>query len=99
MMKQLRIIGGLIFLLAGSKAYTQQMLTVEEAVAAAIENNYDIQLLKNDSALAALNNNYAYAALLPRLNASSAIVFNNNKTKQRLADGSERKQGGISPTT
>jgi outer membrane protein TolC len=95
MMKQLRIIGGLLLLLIGEGARSQQMLTVEEAVAAAIQNNYDIQLLRNDSALAALNNSYAYAALLPRLNASTAMVFNNNNTRQRLADGSERKQGGI----
>jgi outer membrane protein TolC len=95
MMKQLRIIGGLLLLLIGEGARSQQMLTVEEAVAAAIQNNYDIQLLRNDSALAALNNSYAYAALLPRLNANAAMIFNNNNTRQRLADGSERKQGGI----
>jgi outer membrane protein TolC len=94
-MKQLRITGAFIFLLMGSKAYAQPMLTVEEAVAAAIQNNYDIQLLRNDSTLAALNNSYAYAALLPRLNGTAAMIFNNNNTRQRLADGSERKQGGI----
>ena len=82
-------------LLAGFAAHSQQKLTVEEAVAAAIENNYDIQLLRNDSGVAALNNSYAYAALLPRLNATTGLIFNNNNTRQRLADGSERKQGGI----
>ena len=71
------------------------MLTVEQAVAAAIENNYDIQLLRNDSALAALNNSYAYAAILPRLNAGTGIIFNNNNIRQKLVDGSERKQGGL----
>ena len=73
----------------------QQMLTVEEAVAAAMNNNYDIALLRNDSTLAALNNSYAYAAFLPRLNATTGLIFNNNNTKQRLADGTERKQGGL----
>ncbi len=95
MRKKISLIASLVCLLCLSKVSAQQMLTVEQAVAAAIDNNYDIQLLRNDSALAALNNNYAYAALLPRLNASSAIIFNNNNTRQRLADGSERKQGGI----
>lgn len=32
---------------------------------------------------------------LPRFNASSAVLFNNNNQKQKLADGSERKQNGI----
>lgn len=95
MRKKISLITSLVCLLVSTRVTAQQMLTVEQAVAAAIENNYDIRLLKNDSMLAALNNSYAYAALLPRLNASSAIVFNNNNTRQRLADGSERKQGGI----
>ncbi len=86
---------GLALILLSSGLYAQQMLTVEQAVAAAIQNNYDIQLLRNDSALAALNNSYAYAALLPRLNGTAAMLFNNNNTRQQLADGSERKQGGI----
>ena len=95
MMKQLRIFGILFFLFIAINARSQQLLTVEQAVAAAIENNYDIQLLRNDSALAALNNSYAYAALLPRLNANTGIIFNNNNTRQKLADGTQRKQGGI----
>lgn len=94
-MNQFKNIACLLVMLAGFNAYSQQKLTVEEAVAAAIENNYDIQLLRNDSVLAALNNSYAYAALLPRINATTGLVFNNNNTRQRLADGSERKQGGI----
>ncbi len=95
MMKEFKKITCLFLLLAGFTAHSQQKLTVEEAVAAAIENNYDIQLLRNDSVVAALNNSYANAALLPRLNATTGLIFNNNNTRQRLADGSERKQGGI----
>ena len=73
----------------------QQMLSVGEAVAVAMQNNYEIRLLKNDSSVFALNNSYAYTAFLPRLNASSAVLFNNNNLKQKLADGTERKQNGI----
>ena len=84
------------FFLAGYTGYAQlRMLTIEEAVAAALKNNFDILLLKNDSAVYALNNSYAKAAFLPRFNASSAVLFNNNNLKQKLADGSERKQDGI----
>ena len=94
-MKQFRRIGYLSILLGSLNANGQQMLTVEEAVAAAMKNNFDIALLKNDSTLAALNKSYAYAAFLPRLNAGTGLVFNNNKTKQLLADGTERKQAGL----
>ena len=87
----------ILFLITGlhNKADAQQLLTVEEAVAAALKNNYDIQLLRNDSAVYALNNSYATAAFLPRLNASSAVLFNRNNTKQKLADGSERGQNNL----
>ncbi len=76
-------------------ASSQSLLTVEEAVATAIKNNYDIQLLKNDAALAALNKSYANAAFYPRVNGNLATVFNNNDTRQKLADGSERGASGI----
>ncbi|RYY72226.1 MAG: TolC family protein [Chitinophagaceae bacterium] len=87
------IIGSLFFCV--NNANSQQLLTVEEAVAAALQNNYDIRLIRNDSVLAALNNSYAYAAFLPRLNAQAGYVFNNNNIKQKLADGSERDRKGV----
>jgi len=82
------------FLLCSS-VRSQEMLTVEQAVAAALQNNYDIKLIRNDSVLAALNNSYAYAAFLPRLNAQAGLVYNNNNIKQKLADGSERDRKGV----
>lgn len=76
-------------------ARSQQLLTVEQAVAAALQNNYDIRLIRNDSVLAALNNSYAYAAFLPTLNAQGTKLFNNNNIRQKLADGSERNRNGV----
>jgi outer membrane protein TolC len=73
----------------------QKMLTVEEAVAAALENNYDILLRKNDSAVYALNNQYARGLFYPRFNASNTFVINHNNQKQRLPDGTERGASGI----
>lgn len=73
----------------------QKILTEQEAVAAALKNNYDILLLKNDSTAFAIDNSYAKAAFLPRVNATTGIVFNNNNQKQKLADGSIKQRGGI----
>jgi hypothetical protein len=39
------------FLLAAPRLYAQRMLTLEEAIATALQNNYDIQLSRNDSAV------------------------------------------------
>lgn len=75
--------------------FAQNKLTVEQAIIATIENNYDIQLLRNDSSSYALDKSYARAAFLPRLNATTGLVYNNNNQKQLLADGSKRESNAI----
>jgi outer membrane protein len=86
----------LIIAIAGGKAVAQQdSLTVEQAVAYALRNNYDIQLSKQDSALAALNYLYRNAAFYPRLNGNGTYLTNVNNQRQTLADGSEKERSGI----
>lgn len=90
---------GFIFFIIISIAITpsftnaQKLLSVEEAIAAALNNNYDIQLLKNDSTAFAIDNAYAKYAFYPKVNGTTGIIFNNTNQKQKLADGSERKGG------
>jgi outer membrane protein len=67
-----------------------RLLTLDEAIATSLQNNYDIQLSRNDSSLAALNNSYSTFALLPRLNAGGAYIHNNNNQRQELASGAKR---------
>ena len=76
----------------------QDTLTLETAVATALRNNYEILLSKNDSAIAAINYEYRNAAFYPRLNASGTVLFNRNKTNQKLADGTQRNSSGIRTT-
>ena len=95
-MTRLRIIAPVLFVcLFSFTASAQNKLTVEQAISAALENNFDIQLLRNDSSSYALDNSYARAAFLPRLNATTGLVYNNNNQKQRLADGSKRESKGV----
>lgn len=93
MMKPILIAIGLA--LGISASAQQDSLTVEQAVALALRNNYDILLSRNDSAIAAINYSYRNAAFLPRLNASGSYLFNNNAQNQRLADGTEKERTGI----
>ncbi len=79
-----------IFLL-GFSAQAQELLSLEDAVKIALENNYDIKIAKNNSKIDATNNNLANAGMLPSLNAN---FTNNNSqldTKQTQADGTERE--------
>jgi outer membrane protein len=82
----------LFLLVAGivSTSGAQRILTLEEAIATALANNYDIRLSRNDSAVYALDYSYRNAVFLPRLNGTVNTVWNVNSQKQTLANGTER---------
>lgn len=96
---RLRIIAVLTGVCVSGWAQAQRPLSLEEAVATSLQNNYDIQLSRNDSALAALDYSFANYAFYPRLNASGGINFNNNNQKQTLADGTKRDRNDIKSNT
>ncbi|MDP9230868.1 MAG: TolC family protein [Bacteroidota bacterium] len=83
----------LVFITSFVKA--QKTLTPEEAIATALQNNYDILLSKNDSAVAALNYSFRNAVFLPRLNGTLVTNWSNIDQKQKFADGTTRQQKNI----
>ncbi len=85
----------IVLLVTGFNSPAQRMLSLQEAIATALQNNYDIQLSKNDSLVAALDYSYRNAVFLPVLNANASTTWNNNNQRQTLADGSKRQQNGI----
>src|ERR1051325_7168639 len=76
-----------------------RILSPDEAIATALANNYDIQLSRNDSAVAALNYSFRNAGFLPRLNGNIAGTYNNNNQKQKFSDGTERHLNDIKSNT
>lgn len=70
-------------------------LNLNEAISISLQNNYDIQLVRNTGLLAALENSYANYALLPRISASGGVLNNNTNSKQVLADGTKREVDNI----
>ncbi|MDX1937675.1 MAG: TolC family protein [Flavihumibacter sp.] len=94
-MKYKFLVTGLLFCCLGSDLAAQKLLTLEEAIATALKNNYDIQLLRNDSASFALDNKYANAAFYPQVNGSVNKVWNNNDQLQRFTDGTKRERDGV----
>src|SRR3981081_1473062 len=83
----------IVFICFSAKA--QRILTLEEAIATTLQNNYDIRLSRNDSLVAALNFSYAYAAFLPRLNGNAGLTWNINDQSQKFADGTDRQRNGV----
>lgn len=74
-----------------SPAHSQRMLTLEEAIATALQNNYDIQLSRNDSSVAALDYSYRNAVFIPRLNGSVGNTWNRTNQKQEFTNGTKRE--------
>lgn len=70
-------------------------MTLEEALALALQYNYDILLSKNDSSVAALDYSYRNAVFLPRLNATMGTVWTENAQKQKFTSGTD-KTGNVS---
>lgn len=79
-----------ISLLVTLQGKAQQLLTLEDAIAAALLNNYDIRMSRNDSASFALDNSYSWAAFIPRLNGTAGMTWNTNN--QRLTF--QKRSGG-----
>ena len=78
-------------------ATAQDSLTLEQAVMAALKNNYDILLTRNDSASYALDYSYSWAAFLPQLNGTAGTTWNTNN--QQLKFTKRGAGGGDSSVT
>ena len=79
------------FSVAVIAAHAQKTLSLEEAIATALQNNFDIRLSKNDSAVAALNYSYRNSVFLPRINGTIGEVWNRNNQKQEFTTGVKRE--------
>ena len=77
----------------GAVAQTRP-LTLNEAIATSLTNNYDIQLTRNDSLLVALDYAYANYSLLPRLSANGGILKNNGNRNDVTGAG-EKREGKV----
>lgn len=84
--KMKRIVFGLALLISGYAAAQTRPLNLNEAIAISLQNNYDIQLSRNDSMLAALDYAYANYALLPRLSATGGVNFTRSNQRQVFKD-------------
>jgi outer membrane protein TolC len=76
-------------------ANAQDVVTLEQATAVALEHQYGILLARNDSASAAIDYRLRNAALLPALTFNSGTVWNNNNQRQKFSDGTERERDGV----
>lgn len=77
----------------------QEILTLEEAIAIALKENYDIQLVNNDLALAKNNVNRANAGMLPTVTGDFDRVNTLQNSTQTLLSGETRSVRGANNTS
>jgi outer membrane protein len=78
---------GLLLLLLSMQGFSQQVLTIDEAVRLALENNFEIRIAANELRADQANNSLGNAGILPQVTA--VVNDNNNIINQSLtrADG------------
>lgn len=77
------------------RTMAQDVLSVEDAIEAALKSNYDIETARLDSTSYAIDNAYANALFLPGLSGTATRIFNHNNQNQKLSDGSIKQRNGI----
>jgi len=96
MSKKIKI---LLFLLGISlSGFAQEILTLQEAISIALENNYDIKITKNDLSIAKNNNNIGNAGMLPSLEGNYTNGGSIQNTRQTPVTGEDRVIRGAKST-
>jgi outer membrane protein TolC len=95
-MKKIKISKTIFLLFISVYSFAQdKVLSLDEAIATAFKNNYDIRLAKNDSTASAINNSYAYVAFIPQLNGTATYLANNNNQKLKFPSGTSAEGKGL----
>ena len=76
-------------------AQDSTVLSSEDAVRIALENNLDIKIIEADKEIAAINNNWGNAGRYPTVNANISNTEALTNLNQVLSNGSEIKRNGV----
>jgi outer membrane protein len=69
----------------------QQLLTVEDAVNIALQNNFDILVARNDADIARVNNTAGNAGMLPTISVTGSGNYGISNLSQKQSSGLENK--------
>ena len=83
-----------ICLLSTITVWGQEKLSLQEAISIALQNNYDIKLIKNEAEIAKNNANWGNAGMLPMVTGDFSTGGSRQNTVQTQASGTERRING-----
>jgi len=92
-MKISRIAVFVCFVFSSFPLHAQELVSLEQVIALALEANYDIRLAKFSQESTATDKRYAPVALAPQINGTGAIAWNNNQQELRFQDASRNNSG------
>lgn len=76
-----------------TSGFSQELITLEQAIALALENNYDVRIAQTNLKSAATDNDYALAAFLPQLNASGNYTITDTDQDFRFENPASNRSG------
>jgi outer membrane protein TolC len=84
------------FLISSSAKAQENVLTIQDVIKQAIENNYGVIISKNEIEIGSINNNWANAGAVPSINATVTQGIGINNLEQHLSNGTVTKKNGNS---
>jgi outer membrane protein len=69
-------------------------MSVDDAIRMAVEKNFDVEIVKNEQQIGAINNNWGTAGLYPTISATSTMGIASNNLEQKFFDGREINRNG-----
>jgi len=82
-------------------AFTQELLTLQQAVEIVLKNNYAIQIAKNETQVAQNDASYRNAGMLPSVTVGASVNWASNDTRQQFSTGTDvdKKDAGSFSTS
>lgn len=77
-----------LVLFIGLKGRGQEIMTLDQAIAAAVAGNHDLKIARNTTALADLDAGLLNSGYLPTLNATAGVSYSDENQNVTFADGS-----------
>lgn len=81
-----------------SVALSQELVTLEQAIAIALEKNYDVQVAQQNATITATDKSYANAAFLPQINGVANYTKNDNDQEFNFENTANNRSGNAQST-
>jgi outer membrane protein len=79
--------------LAAGKSAAQQVLTLEQAIAIALEGNYDVQVATRNTEAANTDNRFAVGAFLPQISGTASYALDDTDQEFIFTDAARNRAG------